>query len=77
MTEAYRITDSRYKWGTCGKDLSWTASQNRHIVRPGGLDTLCGNSASHPEIWRDDKRKPVCIVCVNQAKTVKLLEDTE
>lgn len=76
MNETYRIIDPTYKWGTCGKDLSWSASQYRHIVRKGGLDTLCGNSASHAEIWRDDKRKPVCIVCVNQAQTVGTLGET-
>lgn len=53
-----------YKWGSCGRDLSWSASKHRHIVPIGGLDTICGNSATDSSIWRDNKKKPNCLVCI-------------
>lgn len=35
----------------------------RHLVRPGGIDTLCATSATHPDIWRGNTTKPKCKTC--------------
>jgi hypothetical protein len=54
---------TEYRWASCSKrEFGWRG-QIRHVVRRGALDTLCGASASHSEIWRGDHRKPNCTEC--------------
>lgn len=54
------------------KDMRWVAcsvkdfgpvGERRHLIRGRGLTTLCGTTASHPEVWRGNTVKPVCKVC--------------
>lgn len=54
-------------WVTCSKDASYTASLSQHLVVPGQLTTLCGNTASHSDVWRSANkrtRKPQCTYCI-------------
>ena len=50
-------------WVSCGKAVSETASQARHLIVPGSLTTLCGNTASHVDVWRKNRNKPECTYC--------------
>jgi hypothetical protein len=52
-----------YRWVTCSVKDDWDTGRYRHLVRIGGLDTKCGASASHPEIWRANSTKPYCPKC--------------
>lgn len=61
-----------YHWVACSAREFPASGRVRHIVRKGGLDTLCGHSASYPEIWRGNKTKPDCIYCLEQAQSVGL-----
>jgi hypothetical protein len=65
------------KWVACSKDASWSASQERHLIFPGQLTTLCGCTASIPEVWRGNSLKPNCNECVKVLNTMKDLERPE
>jgi hypothetical protein len=50
-------------WVSCAKSVSKTASESRHLIVPGSLTTLCGNTASHVDVWRRNRNKPACTYC--------------
>lgn len=62
-----------YKWATCSFEMQPVTNMHHHIVRKGGLNTLCGHSATHPEIWRANKRKPECQECLTAARRAGIL----
>lgn len=63
------------KWVSCSREADWSTSQHRHLIidqkEEGtsfiGLTTLCGATASHPEVWRRNKTKTDCPVCIQAA----------
>lgn len=55
-----------YRWAACAARLSPTASAHRHAVRKGSLDTLCGHSATHSDIWRANSTRPACPACTER-----------
>jgi len=55
------------RWVSCSKEMSWSASQYRHLNTKGSLHTVCGNTASHPEVWRGNSKKPTCPKCSQMA----------
>jgi hypothetical protein len=59
-----------YRWVSCSKDLSWSASERRHLINRGGLTTVCGNTASHPEVWRTNSTKLNCERCMELGKDI-------
>lgn len=61
------MTADSPRWVACSKDASWSASRERHLITPGALTTLCGNSATHPEVWRGNTTKPPCRACEKAA----------
>lgn len=52
------------RWVACSKAEFGPVGENRHIVRVGGLTTVCGASATHPDIWRGNSTKPRCPACL-------------
>lgn len=58
----------RLRWVTCSKDLSWSASQYRHLLLT-PTETMCGCTASHAEIWRGNSVKPECPACLKMGAT--------
>lgn len=56
---------SEVRWVTCSREASFSVSQTRHLIlRNGdGLTTLCGATASHQEVWRNNATKPTCEGC--------------
>lgn len=69
-----------YRWVSCSAEMSWSASRYRHLIEKGGLTTVCGNTASHPDVWRTNSSKLNCEECVKlgadivEYQTKKLLE---
>ena len=53
------------RWASCSRDASWSASQDRHLVRRGHDTSACGATASVPAVWRKNSTKPKCQACVN------------
>jgi hypothetical protein len=51
--------------------VNWSTAQHRHLIVPGQVTTLCGHTASHPEVWRGNSVKPPCPICMNLAPDVK------
>ncbi len=49
---------------SCGIREFGHVGEVRHIVRRGGLTTVCGCMASHPDVWRGNRTKPRCASCV-------------
>jgi len=56
-------TKDDLRWVACGQDASYAASLHRHLIRGKVHTTLCGASASFPEVWRGNSTKPVCPEC--------------
>jgi hypothetical protein len=56
--------NSELRWVACSRDADWAASQYRHLSYRGSLHTLCGCTASHPEVWRGNSTKDECPQCV-------------
>jgi hypothetical protein len=52
------------QWVTCTRYDDYMTSLARHIVRRGHLTTVCGASASVPDVWRPNTTKPRCTQCV-------------
>ncbi|KQP63031.1 hypothetical protein [Nocardioides sp. Leaf285] len=53
------------RWVSCSaREFGDHVGSTRHIARPGALTTVCGCTATYPEIWRADSRKPYCPSCV-------------
>lgn len=52
------------RWVACSQDASYAASQHRHLIRGKVHTTLCGASASFPEVWRGNSTKPECPQCL-------------
>ena len=57
------------RWAACSAQEFGPVGEHRHIVRRGGLTTVCGASASHPDVWRGNTRKPRCRDCVQRYGT--------
>jgi hypothetical protein len=55
-------------WASCSIREFGPVGEQRHLVIKGQLTTVCGHTASHPEIWRRDTRKPKCKVCTKKEK---------
>lgn len=64
------VTPSRYdtppghRWVSCSKAEFGPVGYVAHVIPVGGITTVCGATATFPEIWRGDSRKPECHVCV-------------
>lgn len=56
------------RWVSCSAREYGHVGNTRHLVAPGALTTVCGASASHPDIWRADRRKPQCTECARHEK---------
>ena len=54
------------RWAACSAREFGPVGESAHLVRPGSLDTACGASASHPEIWRTNTTKPRCAECAKK-----------
>lgn len=52
-----------WRWAACSITEFGPVGEQRHLVRKGDLTTFCGHSATHPEIWRANTRKPKCRTC--------------
>lgn len=59
-----------YRWVSCSEEMSWSASQSRHLIVKGGLTTVCGNTASHTDVWRTNSTKLNCEACMKQGKDI-------
>lgn len=59
------------KWVSCSKESDEHTARHRHLLR-NVLDTLCNASASYPEVWRGNTRKPKCPICVKIERTGKI-----
>lgn len=57
------------RWVSCSQEMSWSAAQYRHLAYRGSLDTFCGASASHADIWRGNTTKPACEACIAKDAT--------
>lgn len=53
-------------WASCSITEFGHVGMVRHIIRPGALTTVCGASASHPDVWRRNRAKPRCGECVDR-----------
>jgi hypothetical protein len=53
-------------WVSCSARELGPVGHNRHIIRKDGLVTVCGASASIPEVWRQNVAKPRCEQCVKK-----------
>jgi hypothetical protein len=62
--------NSEYRWVSCSQDADWATSQYRHLNIKGSLHTVCGCTASHPEVWRGNTTKPDCPECTKQVTPV-------
>lgn len=58
--------NSELKWVACSKEVNETVAPNRHLIYKGSMTTLCGCTASHPEVWRGNTTKPECMQCVQE-----------
>jgi len=61
-----------YAWVSCTVDDDPGVGRTRHLVREGGIDTLCHASASSPDIWQRGHRKPKCAECVKAAERMRV-----
>lgn len=52
-----------YRWVACSVAEFGHVGEQRHLARKGALTTYCGHSASYPDIWRGNTRKPKCTPC--------------
>lgn len=53
------------RWVACSAKEFGPVGYERHLIPVGKqLNTLCGCSATHPEIWRGNTRKPKCKRCM-------------
>lgn len=66
LTRAVSRLVPRLQWRSCSSREFGPSGDRRHLVQSGGLTTLCGYSATHPDIWRLDRmeRKPKCEQCL-------------
>jgi len=53
-------------WVTCTRSLSHAVSRHAHAATLGALTTLCGASASTPDVWHVERRKPKCTECLDR-----------
>lgn len=54
------------RWAACSAREYGSVGKVAHLVHPGSLNTACGASASHPEIWRTNTTKPRCAECAKK-----------
>ena len=52
-----------YRWVACSATEFGPVGEQRHLARKGALTTYCAHSATHPDIWRANRRKPKCETC--------------
>ena len=55
-----------YRWVACSIREFDSSGLRRHLATPGALTTVCGYSASHPEVWRANTTKPKCPECAKR-----------
>lgn len=58
------FTPATRRWVSCSREMSESAARYRHLIEPGALTTVCGHTASHPEVWRGNSTKPLCPACL-------------
>lgn len=51
------------RWVSCGITEFGPIGEYRHIVAAGGITTVCGATASTPDVWRANRNKPRCPSC--------------
>jgi hypothetical protein len=59
-----------YRWVSCSKEMSWSASERRHLIVKGGVTTVCCATASHPDVWRTNATKLNCEKCMELGKDI-------
>lgn len=70
MTERIRLKADDI-WVSCSVTEFPAAGRERHIIKRGHITTVCGTTASLPEIWRQNKAKPRCNTCVEKYQSEK------
>lgn len=58
-------------WVSCDRYADHTTWRHQHLVEPGQLTTVCGCTASTPEVWErtsTTRRRPKCPRCLEGAK---------
>jgi len=65
MTTTITLTGTD-RWAACSAAEFGHIGNVRHIVPAGGLTTVCGASATYPDIWRGNTTKPPCEACVTR-----------
>lgn len=53
----------KWRWAACSITEFGPVGEQRHLVLEGSLDTYCNHSATYPEIWRRNSKKPKCKTC--------------
>lgn len=66
-----------YRWVACSAREFGPIGHTRHLARSGSLDTACGASATHPEIWRSNTTKPKCADCGEEGALMPEPTDTQ
>lgn len=51
-------------WAACSEREFGPIGAQRHLVRKGAMTTVCGATATHPDIWRGNSTKPCCSECL-------------
>lgn len=59
------------RWVACSAREFGPVGTYRHIVRTGGLTTVCGATATVAAIWRGNTTKPRCKQCTTLYGTRK------
>ena len=60
------MAERKWRWAACSITEFGHVGEERHLVAEGSLVTWCGHSATTPEIWRANTRKPKCKDCAKQ-----------
>jgi hypothetical protein len=60
------MAERAWRWAACSIIEFGHVGEKRHLVREGALTTWCNHSATHPEIWRANTKKPKCKDCEKQ-----------
>lgn len=77
MSQAIAPPDG-YRWVSCARSVNWTVAEYRHLIKvtpPAQrlVTTVCGASASTPDLWRGNRRKPPCPDCLRKAREEGLI----
>jgi len=68
MDSSTTTTPEGFRWAACTKYESETAARHRHLIRRGReqLTSLCGNTASSPDLWKYNSAKKPCPACLGK-----------